>query len=129
MALASDRQLKAMTELYRADKDIPYETIHAVEGAKEQGELTLKVLMVTKDFVVLKAKRGKGLIDPVHSHPDHESVATLVYGKLKMKIGDKEFIATAGDVWRHPPGVPHVSEALEECVQIEIKSPAAKTWS
>jgi mannose-6-phosphate isomerase-like protein (cupin superfamily) len=129
MALSPERQLKVMTELYRADKDIPYETIHAVEGAKEQGDLTLKVMMVTKDFVVLKAKRGKGLIDPVHQHPDHESVATLVYGKLKMKIGDKEFIAEAGDVWRHPPGVPHVSEALEECVQIEIKSPATKTWS
>ncbi len=129
MAGPDVRQMKAMAELYRADKDIPYETIHAVEGAKEQGDLTLKVLMVTKDFVMLKAKRGKGLIDPVHQHPDHESVAMLVYGKLKMKIGDKEFIAEAGDVWRHPPGVPHVSEALEECVQIEIKSPATKTWS
>ncbi|MBM3503573.1 MAG: cupin domain-containing protein [Alphaproteobacteria bacterium] len=125
----ADRMMKPMNVLFRADKDIPYEEIHAVEGVKEMGELSLKVLMVTENFVVLKAKRGKGLIDPIHQHDDHESVAMLLYGKLKMKIGDKEFLATTGDVWRHPPGVPHYSEALEECVQVEIKSPARKTWA
>ena len=125
----ADRMMKPSNVLFRSDKDIPYETIHAVEGVKELGELTLKVLMVTENMVVLKARRGKGLIDPVHQHDDHESVATLLYGKLKMKIGDKEFIAGPGDVWRHPPGVPHFSEALEACEQIEIKSPARKTWS
>ena len=46
-----------------------------------------------------------------------------------MRIGDAEFIAEPGDVWRHPAGVPHFSEALEESVQIEIKSPARKTWT
>ena len=100
-----------------------------VEGAIEQGELSLKVLMVTENMLVLRARRGKGLIDPIHQHNDHESVATLISGKLKMKIGDEEFTANPGDVWRHPPGVPHYSEALEPCVQIEIKSPARKTWS
>ena len=41
----------------------------------------------------------------------------------------REFIAEPGDVWRHPAGVAHYSEALEACVQIEIKSPARKTWT
>ena len=79
MALSPERQLKVMTELYRADKDIPYETIHAVEGAKEQGDLTLKVMMVTKDFVVLKAKRGKGLIStsiPITNRSQRSSTAS-----------------------------------------------------
>jgi len=95
----------------------------------EQGELSVTVLMVTENMLVLRAWRGKGLVDPIHQHDDHESVATLLSGKLKMQIGDKGFIAGPGDVWRHPPGVPHFSEALEECVQIEIKSPARKTWT
>ena len=125
----AERMMTPMDVLYRADKDIPEEEIHAVEGAVEQGELKLKVLMVTENMLVLKAWRGKGLIDPVHQHDAHESVATLLSGKLKMKIGDDEFIAGPGDVWRHPPGVPHYSEALEECAQIEIKSPARKTWT
>jgi quercetin dioxygenase-like cupin family protein len=125
----ADRMMTPMDVLYRAAKDMPEEKIHAVEGAVEQGELSVTVLMVTENMLVLRAWRGKGLIDPIHQHDDHESVATLLSGKLKMQIGDKEFIAGPGDVWRHPPGVPHFSEALEECVQIEIKSPARKTWT
>ncbi len=124
-----NRIMELTNKLFRSDSDIPEEEVKAVEGAIEQGELSLKVLMVTENMIMLRAWRGKGLIDPLHQHDDHESVATLLSGKLKMKIGDKEFIANPGDVWRHPPGVPHFSEALEECVQIEVKSPARKTWS
>ena len=123
------RIMELTNQLFRSDSDIEEEEVKAVEGAVEQGELSLKVLMVTENMIMLRAWRGKGLIDPLHQHDDHESVATLLSGKLKMKIGNEEFIANPGDVWRHPPGVPHFSEALEECVQIEVKSPARKTWS
>ena len=129
MNVAHDRIMAPMEALFRAAADISEETIHAVEGAVEQGELSVKVLMVADNFVTLWIRRGKGLVDPVHQHDDHESVATLVSGRLWMKIGDEEFVAGPGDVWRHPPGVPHYSEALEDCVQIEIKSPARKTWT
>lgn len=40
-------------------------------------------------------------------------------------LGD---VAEPGSVWRHPPGVVHHSEALEDCVQIEVKSPPCRTW-
>ena len=40
----------------------------------------------------------------------------------------REFIAGPGDSWVHPRGVPHYSEALEDCVQIEVKSPPIRTW-
>ena len=129
MAQVDERRMRAMAEIFRRDDDIPEERITAVEGAKEQGELSLKVLMVTDDFVVLKAWRKKGLIDPVHRHDDHVSVATLLSGRLRMRIGDDEFVAEPGAVWRHDPGVVHYSEALEDCVQIEIKSPPCKTWT
>ena len=124
-----DRIMELTNKLFISDKDIAEEEVKAVEGAIEQGELSLKDLMVTENMIMLRAWRGKGLIAPLHQHDDHESVATLLSGKLRMKIGDEEFVANPGDVWRHPPGVPHYSEALEECVQIEVKSPARKTWS
>ena len=129
MNQSRDRIMKPVDALFRAARDIPEESIHAIEGAAEQGDLSVKVLMVTENFVMLRIWRGKGLIDPVHQHDDHESVATLLSGKLNMWIGDEEFVAGPGDAWRHPPGVPHYSEALEECEQIEIKSPARKTWT
>ena len=129
MNLPEDRVMIPMEAHFRAAADIPEETIHAVEGAVEQGDLSVKVLMVAESFVTLWIRRGKGLVDPVHQHDDHESVATLVSGRLRMRIGDEEFTAGPGDCWRHPPGVPHSSEALEDCIQIEIKSPARKTWT
>ena len=43
-------------------------------------------------------------------------------------IDGQEFIAEPGDAWIHPRGVPHYSEALEDCVQVEVKSPPRKTW-
>ena len=52
----------------------------------------------------------------------------LISGKLRLIIGEKDFIATAGSSWVHPVGVDHYSEALEDCHQIEIKSPPKKTW-
>jgi quercetin dioxygenase-like cupin family protein len=47
---------------------------------------------------------------------------------MRLVIGGEAFIAEAGDCWIHPRGVPHFSEALEDCIQIEVKSPPRKTW-
>jgi len=44
-------------------------------------------------------------------------------------IGGEGFVAKAGDAWIHPKGVPHWSEALEDCLAVEIKSPPRKTWN
>ena len=123
------RLLEAFAGVFRSDGEIPEIPVHAIEGHEEQGRLSLKVLMVTENFLVVKAMRGKGLIDPPHKHDDHESVATLISGRMRMHIGGEEFEVGPGDVWRHPPGVVHGSEALEDCVQIEIKSPPRRTWS
>ena len=52
----------------------------------------------------------------------------LLYGKLRLHIGEQSFLAEPGDVWMHPQGVPHYSEALADSCQIEVKAPACKTW-
>jgi quercetin dioxygenase-like cupin family protein len=105
------------------------EHITAVEGVKEDPQkLTIKQLLVGEDCLLLQAFKGKGVVDPIHQHDDHESVAYLVSGKMRLVIDGKEFIAGPGDAWIHPQGVPHYSEALEDCIQIEVKSPPRKTW-
>ncbi len=48
----------------------------------------------------------------------------LVSGKLKGTIGDKEIVMVPGDTCRHPAGVLHGVEALEDSVIMECKSPA-----
>jgi quercetin dioxygenase-like cupin family protein len=43
---------------------------------------------------------------------------------VKSTVGSEEFIMGPGDVCRHPKGVLHGLEAIEDSVVVEIKSPA-----
>lgn len=125
----SDKRMLEITDYYHINsKDIEPEVISAVEGVEEQGHVTVKKMMVGEEILLLEVRRKKGLIDPVHKHMDHESMGYLISGKLRLIIGGKDFIATPGSSWVHPVGVDHYSEALEDCLQIEIKSPPRKTW-
>ena len=38
---------------------------------------------------------------------------------VRLVIGGEEFIAEPGTSWIHPRGVPHFSEALEDCDDIQ----------
>ena len=118
-----------LTEGFTTVKDdLPVERLAAVEGVKPKGVVEVRRAMVGKEILMLHVFREKGLIDPVHKHMDHETVAYLIRGKLRLVIGGKEFIAGPGTSWIHPVGVEHFSEALEDCEQLEIKSPPTKTW-
>jgi len=100
-----------------------------LEGAASAGEMTIKPLVVGNDMLLIELSEAKGVRVPEHTHDDHESIVYLVRGSMRLVIEGREFIARAGDAWLHPRGVPHWSEALEDCVAIEIKSPPRKTWS
>ena len=128
MPKPSTRILPPMPELFRRDEDIPEIKLTEVEGDVFQDPPSLKLLMVTEDMECLKVYRKKGFVDPKHTHEDHSTVACLLYGRVRLHIGDQTFLAGPGDVWMHPQGVPHYTEALEDCCQIEVKAPACKTW-
>ena len=123
-----DRTLTPMKELFRRDEEIPEIEVAGVEGEKFKSPLTVKLLMVTADMHCLKVSRKKGFVDPTHSHDDHSTICCLLSGKLRLNIGNETYVAEPGDVWLHPHGVPHSSEALEDSSQIEVKAPACKTW-
>ncbi len=124
-----DRRMTPFDALYLRDADNPKVKIESVEGVKEPEGMFLKVMMVTESMLVFKAWKAKGKTDPWQVHDDHNSAATLLKGHLRMVIGDKEFFCKPGDAWQHPQGVWHMSEALEDCELIEIKSPPRKTWT
>jgi len=104
------------------------EKIATVEGKRLDG-VTVRKLHAGEDMLLLEVRRKKGVIDSTHRHDDHETVSYLISGKLRLIIGGKESIAGPGTSWRHPRGVDHYSEALEDCVQVEVKSPPRKTWT
>lgn len=115
------------TRFVPRDSVSPEKVTH-IEGAAEAGDVAIKPMIVGRDMLFMEVHRAKGLIDPLHSHPDHESMCYLVSGRLRVEIDGESFVAEPGDAWVHPAGVPHRHEALEDCVQIEVKSPPRKTW-
>lgn len=125
---ADPRFLEPTEGFFTTLMDISPERLASVEGIKPKGRVEVRRAMVGNEIVMLHVLREKGLIDPVHKHLDHETVAYLIKGRLRLVIGGEEFIAEAGTSWIHPRGVEHFSEALEDCEQLEIKSPPRKTW-
>ena len=107
---------------------VPMETIRSLEGAEQPQGLAVAPLLVGEDMLLMRLERKQGLVDPLHSHADHESICYLIRGRLRVEIDGESFVAEAGDSWIHPAGVPHRHETLEDSVQIEIKSPPRKTW-
>ena len=123
-----ERALSPTEADFVSGSGIPIEPVMAIEGGAEVGNLGIKPLMVGDNVLVMEAHRERGLVDPEHANDDHESICYLVSGRMRVVIDGKEFIAQPGDVWRHQIGVPHFHETLEDSLQIEIKSPARKTW-
>jgi quercetin dioxygenase-like cupin family protein len=99
-----------------------------LEGNATAGNVNLKPLIVGQDMLMVEIFEPAGVRIPAHSHDDHESVVYLIKGRMKLEIGEKTFVAQAGDAWIHPIGVMHSSEALEDCIAMEVKSPPRKTW-
>jgi quercetin dioxygenase-like cupin family protein len=128
MTTIDPRYIAPTTGFFSTRDSIPPERLAAVEGVRPKGRVEVRRLMVGEDILMLHVFREKGLIDPVHKHDDHETVAHLIRGRLRLVIGGQEFIAEAGASWIHPRGVEHFSEALEDCEQLEVKSPPRKTW-
>ena len=126
----TSRALPRTTTFVVPNQSIAAESLAVVEGKRSASteKVTVKPLIVGNDMLMLEIFQEKGLKVPRHQHDDHESVIYLVKGKMWLWIDGKEFTASQGDSWMHPRGVPHYSEALEDCVAIEVKSPPRKTW-
>ena len=104
--------------------DVKAVAVSAVEGKPMYGgEMLVKPLLKGDEMTFLEIHYAAGVGAPLHTHT-HESIAYVVKGKVKSTVGAEAFIMGPGDVCRHPKGVLHSLEALEDSVVVEIKSPA-----
>ena len=104
--------------------DVEAVAVSAVEGKPLYGgDMLVKPLIKGDEMTFLEIHYAAGVGAPLHSHT-HESIAYVVKGKVKSTVGSDEFIMGSGDVCRHPKGVLHGLEAIEDSVVVEIKSPA-----
>ena len=124
----SERTLSKTAGFVALNARVATQRLATVEGRGDNLDVTVKPLLVGDEGLLLEIVQAKGTLVPRHQHDDHESLIYLVRGRMRLVIDGTETLVGPGDAWIHPRGVPHHSEALEECMTIEVKTPPKKTW-
>src|SRR5262249_24035685 len=115
--------------LLSRNADVKAIKVNAIEGRRTYGgDLLVKPLIKGDEMTFLEIHYAPGVGAPLHAHA-HEAIVYVVKGKVRSKVGSEEFMLGPGDVWRHPRGVLHGLEAIEESVVVEIKAPAPEIAS
>lgn len=125
---APQRSLVVDEEPVAHAADRPAAEVATVEGKRLPAPMRIASLLVGREANLMWESVARGSKVPPHRHDDHESIVYLISGAQRLWIAGKEYEARAGDAWVHERGVEHSSEALEDCVQIEFKTPATRTW-
>ena len=98
---------------------------------KERVSDMLERRLITGDRMMLAhVYLKKGCIVPKHSH-ENEQLTYILEGALKFSIGEdgaQEITVSAGEVLLIPSNVPHMAEALEETLDVDIFSPPRQDW-
>src|SRR6202035_6025463 len=69
----------------------------------------------------------KYAVVPTHSHPN-EQISMVESGALRFVVAGEERVLRAGDALVIPPDAPHMVEALEDSVAVDLFSPPREDW-
>jgi quercetin dioxygenase-like cupin family protein len=87
-------------------------------------------LITGKDMMLAHVYLKKGAIVPRHQHIN-EQITYILEGALRFHVGEgegKEVIVRAGEVLCIPSNVPHMAEALEDTLDVDVFSPPRQDW-
>lgn len=105
------------------DGEVDYRRIKSVQGLATKGDIKVKPMYGAENMVMIKMHLPPGAGSPPHTH-EHESLCYVVQGRVQVVIEDETYVLEAGDVCRHPEGVVHGIQGLDDSIVLEIKSPA-----
>lgn len=101
------------------------------EMPKERVSDLLERRLVTGERMMLAhVYLEKGCIVPKHFH-ENEQITYILEGALHFWIGEdglEEVTVRAGEVLVIPSNVPHMAEALEDTLDVDIFSPPRQDW-
>jgi quercetin dioxygenase-like cupin family protein len=80
-----------------------------------------------RHITVARIRLQKGAVVPMHSHPN-EQISMLESGALRFVISGEERVLHAGDAVIIPPDAPHMVEALEDSLAVDLFSPPREDW-
>ena len=87
-------------------------------------------LITCERMMIAHVYLKKGCIVPKHSH-ENEQITYILEGALRFHIGEdekQEVIVRAGEVLTIPSMVPHMAEALEDTLDVDIFNPPRQDW-
>jgi quercetin dioxygenase-like cupin family protein len=79
------------------------------------------------NMTVARIRVRKSAVVPLHSHVN-EQISMLESGALRFVLEGTERILRAGEILQIPPGVPHMVEALEDSVVVDLFAPVREDW-
>lgn len=102
---------------------IPFEKL---PGEQLSDKVTRRYVSGEKATLV-RFEIKKGAIVPFHHHVN-EQITYVLQGKIKITMGDKEYIVSSGEVLVIPPDALHQFEFLEDSVVIDAFAPPRVDW-
>ena len=85
--------------------------------------LVMRQVLHTPSMTILRTTFKQGAVIPLHHHI-HEQVTMPTEGVLRLELEGREVILKAGEVLRISSNVPHLAEALEDSVSIDLFTPS-----
>ncbi|MGA2589480.1 MAG: cupin domain-containing protein [Bryobacteraceae bacterium] len=108
---------------YRA---MPFYNWNRVEEEQLNPQLGRRMIH-GRNITVARISLRKGAVVPTHSHPN-EQISMLEHGEVRFVLSGEERILRAGDVLVIPPDAPHMVEALEDSLAVDLFSPPREDW-
>ncbi len=96
-------------------------------AAEQMNPLVSRKVIHGETITIARLILRKGAVVPMHSHVN-EQIANLESGKLRCVVQGEETILQGGESLQIAPNAPHMVEALEDCVVIDVFSPVREDW-
>src|SRR5579864_1146655 len=103
---------------------------HFIWGLIEEEHLNpllSRQLIHGRNLTVARIRLGKYAMVPLHSHVS-EQLCMVERGALRFVVAGEERIVRAGEALQIPPDAPHLAEALEDSVVIDVFAPRREDW-
>jgi quercetin dioxygenase-like cupin family protein len=91
------------------------------------GPLIVRQIIHTPDLTLVRGTFKRGAVVALHQHV-HEQVTTVLSGRLRLEIDGEATVLTPGELARIPSNLPHVAEALDDTVVLDVFTPARTDW-
>ncbi len=94
---------------------------------EQLGPLTARQVVHSDRLTIARIFLKKGAVVARHQH-ENEQVSYLLEGRLRFQFDGEEVIVSAGEMMQIDSQRPHLVEALEDSLALDIFQPVREDW-